>query len=237
MKKKTFDKAVYVIEDIMENAKDELETLIFEEERTVNQNKFVELLRKRYETYKDNLDDEDRKIIYDYLTTLNKKEIDYLLFLIEDHLCSSEGKDDLDPDKIEQLDWDCFWFPFSIACKKCINNPTAEIVNREDYFKFVQITTSQQREAHITCVEGFGMDCRKYTRQSLYCLDQFMHPIRYSKSIKRKKKNINRVLRRTKKIMQINKLAHRNGEYNIFIGQTQIVPEQFVKYVINNFIE
>ncbi len=242
MRKEKYDKFEYVVNDLTSGeGYIELIKLIFEDEKVIDSKKFTTLLLNRFEIYKNSLDKKSRKELFDFLNNLDGDDITVLFFMIENKIChlfdeEFKEEDNLDREKICKLNKECFWFLFSVACKKCIRKPKATIENRGEYFSILTTYTDQQKEAHEMCIDDFNLDSSSYTTKSIYCLDQFLHKLKNTKDPLKKKKDLKRVLRRTDKIMQINKLAHRKSEYNIFMGKAQEVPKQFGKYVIYKFL-
>ena len=225
-----------IIEDITaDDCADDLNEALFSNDNNIDYDKLLSLLESRYEYYSGKLTDEEKKVVHDYLCSVkdSKDELEYLIFSIENKLSED---DSLPKEKIISLEFMAFWMLFSIACKKCVDDPTAKFNDHSNFLERFVITTDQQKEALLVCQKGFEMNSERFSRRKTYNLDLFIPTIRSNKNIKKKKKNIHRVLRRTRKIMQINKIAHRNNSYNIFLGKTYLLPDQFVKNVIDEFI-
>lgn len=225
-----------IVEDITgDGCADDLNEALFSNDKNIDYDKLLSLLEFRYEYYSGKLTDEEKEMVRDYLCNIqdNENELEYLIFSIENKLSEDES---LAKEKIIALEFTAFWILFSIACKKCVDDSNAKFIDHSNFLERFVITTDQQKEAFLLCKKGFEMNSKRFSRGKTYNLDLFLPTIRSNKNIKKKKKNIHRVLRRTKKIMQINKMAHRNNGYNIFMGKTYLVPDQFVKTVINDFM-
>ena len=228
-----------IVEDVIsDECISDLDEVIFSIETSIDYYQFANLLKNRYGHYSNKLNDEEKKCVSNYLSNIkeNVDELDFLIFLIEKKLLE-ENTDSLSEGRIIALEFKNFWMFFSIACKKCIDDPIAKFVDHTGYFERFIITTEQQKKACAFCLEGFELDSDHFSRKKTYNLDLFLHSIRSNKTMRKKKKNIHRVLKQTKKIMRINKMAHRNRSFNIFMGKTYLIPDQFVNIVINDFID
>lgn len=146
------------------------------------------------------------------------------------------GTIDQDPGKKKDLlillDRALFWQMYGIAIKKCLGEGLAKKqVNDLDFFGVLpDDINTYQKDAHRETLLSFNTDARKYSFKRTPDLKYYLHPIHSrNKSLKTKKKNIRRVEKRAKRIMQIYGLK-RQG--NMFSNGRHLVPKQFAEGII-----
>lgn len=214
---------------------DRLFDVIFSNDYIIDHNLLVSFLQERYSVIAPSLSDGDKESINTYINELSSDldELNYFLIKIQRLL--------IDPDEhslMLRLDHSAFWTFFAISIKKCVSSPSSKIENTEDYYSQVTTNTSQQEKAHQKCIAAFNLNSDKFSLRTDPMLKLFLHSFHSrNKRIKTRKKNLHRVLKKTKKIMQAKKINDRtNSNYNIFIGKTYIIPEEFAKYIVKRFI-
>lgn len=132
---------------------------------------------------------------------------------------------------------DTFWPFFSIAIKKCINSPKEVIDNTDMYFNLIPNLNQYQKEVHNECLIAFNCNANDFNRKKNPELKIFLHSFgSKNKKIKTRKKNLQRVKRRAKKVMQVYKLSHNETHRNIFSNGRHKVPDQFSDCIINIFL-
>lgn len=141
---------------------------------------------------------------------------------------------------IDVLDIDVFWSMVPIAMKKCLgsNFAKATINNNQNYFSAMPADlNSKQIDCHQRCINSFNLDANTFSRKEYKELGVFLHSF-HSKNRRplTRKKNLKRVERRTKKIMQAYKLAHNGMKSNIFSDGRYKVPSQFSDYISKEFL-
>lgn len=213
---------------------DQLFNAIFTVETGIDSKIVIELLQKCLLLLKEELSADDYEYAGEYLAALpsNNQEMDYILLKIAGAL--TVGVDEKDWATITSK---TFWSLYAIACKKSISMPKVVFENPKAYYSQVSTDTRQQQKAHEICLNAFGMDACRFDVKTMPGLKVFLHPIRSkNKKIRTKKKNLHRVLRTTKKIMQAHKIAHRNDSYHYFMGKSHVVPEEFTRSIVKNFL-
>lgn len=207
---------------------------IFIEETGIDSKNVIEILQNCLLSLKGELSVDDYEYASEYLAALpsNNQEMDYILLKISGAL--SAGVEDKD---LATITSKTFWSLYAIACKKSISMPKVVFENPEAYYSQVSTDTRQQQKAHQICLNAFGMDACRFDVKTMPGLKVFLHPIHSkNKKIRTKKKNLHRVLKTTKKIMQAHKIAHRNDSYHYFMGKSHIVPEEFTRSIVKSFL-
>lgn len=226
----------FVVNDaINEDNIDELFKVIFADDLKIDFKKMSEFLNSRYDVYCKQFSKDvqsEMKIFLEDIYT-DPQKFDDLILNIK---CLLVSENSFSEDIINMIDSKIFWFMFAISVKKCVGQPLSKIDNTEEYFSYMNVETEEQKNAHIQCINAYSNDCNNFSlkRNPELCL--FLHKFgSKNKKIKTKKKNVSRVVRRTKKLMQIYKISHRHNSYNIFKGQCHIVPEDFAKMIVTFF--
>lgn len=215
---------------------DRLLDVLFSKEEGIDSEGLISFIRERALMYSSQYNLDTNKKIAEYIEQFsgdNSKQEKFLRQLgvaLSSQITQSQSE-------LTKLDYITFWSMFAIAEKKCLSSPTAEITDFVDFFEMLPPLTEQQKKAHDFCVKVFNCNADSFSLKDNTSLRFFLHPFHSkNKRMRTKKKNLHRVLKTTKKIMQINKINHRKNSYNIFSGKSYIVPEQFTKIIINLFL-
>lgn len=210
--------------------------VLFSKEDGIDNVALISFIKKRASIYSSEYDADTNKNIAEYidkLSTDNSRQESFVLKLgaeLSTQITSSQSE-------LTKLNYMVFWSMFAIAEKKCIGSPTAEITDLSNFFDMLPSLTQNQINAHTACIKAFNLNADSFSLKANSQLRLFLHPFHSkNKRLRTKKKNLNRVLKTTKKIMQVNKINHRNNSYNIFSGKSYIVPEQFTKILVNLFL-
>ncbi len=121
------------------------------------------------------------------------------------------------------------WTLMTIAMKKCLGAGNAQktITDFKQYVELLSdIESPQQIITHKKCITAFNTNANDYTYNNLEGLSDYLHRIRSNKQIKTRKKNLSRVLKKSKRIMQAYKLANNGLEDRIFSKGRYLVPDQ-----------
>jgi nickel-dependent lactate racemase len=116
---------------------------------------------------------------------------------------------------------------FTVAAKKCLSpryhKSTITTDNLSDYPETVI----------ALCAKGFDTDVTGKNFSNVEGLDIFLHRRHQYKKLKTQKKQISRVLKRTKRVM----LLYKTEAYNTkeFKGKRAEVPEAFLREVKSHF--
>ena len=144
------------------------------------------------------------------------------------------------PESFDLLDKNIFWSMTAISMKKCLgsNNANAMITDLEQYYRSIpEQLNNAQKICHIECIKYFNMDANNFSREKNKELALYLHEFHSkNKRIKTRKKNLQRVKKRIKRIMQIYKLAHNRMPSNIFSKKRYKVPEQFAKSISTTYL-
>ena len=125
-----------------------------------------------------------------------------------------------------------FWNMYGISVKKCLGAGYAKTkIQKKDYFDIIPDgINSYQKDAHNKTLQHFNTDVQNYSFTRTPGLKYYLHPIRSkNKSPKTKKKNIRRVEKRAKRIMQ---LCGLNQSGSMFNNGRHLVPKQFADGII-----
>lgn len=226
-----------IIQDaISDENVDRLLDVLFSKEDGIDSVALISFIKERALVYSSKYDSDINKNIAEYidqLSTDNSRQESFILQL------GAELSRQITSSQIEltKLNYMAFWTMFAIAEKKCIGSPTLEITDLPIFFKMLPPLTPKQEDAHTACIKAFNLNADSFSLKTNSQLRLFLHPFHSkNKRLRTKKKNLNRVLKTTKKIMQVNKINHRKNSYNIFGGKSYIVPEQFTKMIVNLFL-
>ena len=140
---------------------------------------------------------------------------------------------------ISSIDNFTFWAMFAIAVKKCIGSEYANTtLSPSTYFSKILINLNQyQKNAHDDCITSFNMDANTFTLKNTPDLRLFLHSFHSNnKTLRTRKKNLHRVERRVKKMVQVSKLAHNGKSKVMFSNGRYMVPEQFATIIENLYI-
>ena len=226
-----------IIQDaISDDNVDRLLDVLFSKEDGIDSVELISFIRERASMYISKYDIDTRKSIAEYIDQLSADNCKQESFVLQ---LGAELSSQITPSQSEftKLNYMVFWSMFAIAEKKCIGSPTVKITDIPNYFKSLSPLTQKQENAHTACIRAFNLNADSFSLKKNSQLRLFLHPIRSkNKKLRTKKKNLHRVLKTTKKIMQVNKINHRKNSYNIFSGKSYIVPEQFTKIIVDLFL-
>ena len=138
-------------------------------------------------------------------------------------------------DLLIRLDRALFWKMYGISIKKCLGAGNAKMdIPDQDYFKAIPDgINSFQKDAHMETLQHFKTDVQKYSFKRTPDLKYYLHRIHSrNKSSKTRKKNIRRVEKRAKRILQIYGLKHKESKFNMFSNGRHLVPKQFADGII-----
>lgn len=130
---------------------------------------------------------------------------------------------------IKLMSVDVFLKNMSIAMKISIGMKNKN--NQISTDAFLNVNHKEQQKYLNYCIDGFNSNICRIQHENDVFLQQFLHKIRSNNKRKRtQKKNLNRVYRRTKKLM----IVARNSKYGEkkFSNHTYQVPEIFKNYLI-----
>lgn len=130
--------------------------------------------------------------------------------------------------EISSIEYFTFWAMYAVAIKKCIGIEHAEKnLSSSLYFQAIPGELNEsQRNSHNECLDSFNMNANKFGLKRTPELRLFLHSFHSkNKSLKTRKKNLHRVERRAKKIVQVNKLTHKGK--TMFSNKRYLVPGQF----------
>lgn len=231
----SYDQMKILLDDISsEENFERLFNIIFADDHLIDKELVISFLQERVNVIESSLNESDKESIKNYIKKLRNDldEFDYLLIKIQETLINPA-----DQYLLLRLDYSIFWTLFSISIKKCISSPLSQINNVNDYYSQVTLDTPQLRKAHKECIDAFNLNSDRFSLKTDPMLKLFLHSFHSkNKKIRTRKKNLQRVLKTTKKVMQAKKINDRlNPRYNIFEGKTCIVPDEFTKYVIKYF--
>lgn len=223
-----------IIKDaISDDNVDHLLDVLFSKEKGIDSAELISFIKERAVIYSSQYDIDTNKNIAEYidqLSTDNYKQESFVLQLgaeLSSQITSSQSE-------LTKLNYMIFWSMFAIAEKKCIGSPTVKITDIPYYFNMLPPLTTEQKKAHTSCIKAFNLNADSFSLKKNSHLRLFLHPFHSkNKRLRTKKKNLQRVLKNTKKIMLVNKINHRKNSYNIFSGKSHIVPEQFTKMIID----
>ena len=169
----------------------------------------------------------------DVVATLSDDKNNLCYFLSR---LSAELMKTIDPEKkkdlLIRLNRALFWQMYGISVKKCLGVGQAKKqISDPDYFNNLPDNiNSYQRSAHIETLLSFNTDAQYYSFKRTPDLKYYLHSIHArSKSPKTRKKNIRRVEKRAKRIMQLYGLK-RDGR--MFNDGRHLVPKQFADGII-----
>lgn len=219
---------------------DKLHEILFSNDDGIDQEPLILFFEDRVnELYTSSkIDKKGKEELLLYLNVTRTDEKNYTIFLtllMKKFFTQNYNNDKCD--FVYRINKYMFWCYYAISIKKCLNAPFEKII-LHDYRKYVKNGTPQQEDARTRCVSSFNLNSSDFKVKELPMLSLFSIPIRSVKKNKIKKKNINRILKKAKRIMQIIKIRDYNAKakYNIFQGKAHLIPEEFSSYVIKNFV-
>lgn len=142
----------------------------------------------------------------------------------------------IDPEKkkdlLIRLNRALFWQMYGISVKKCLGEGQAKRqINDIVFFNVLPADiNSYQKDAHFEILLSFNTNAQKYSFKCTPDLQYYLHPIHSrNKSPKTKKKNIRRVEKRAKRIIQLYGLKREGSMFN---NSRHLVPKQFADGII-----
>lgn len=220
-----------IVEDLIkEECSEMLFEVLFASEKGINMSKMIDFMIERFNVYKNEYSLSEQNEILNYIDCVRKsqKMFDELIMEIKESLTE---KYEFDAGEIGKLDYSKFWHMYAVAIKKCTSMHN-DVLDEYEYFKNVNATTLRQKMAHKACIKGYSYDSNKISKKGHPELNLFIHGINIRSRKKMvAKRNIERVWRRTKKLMQIHKIRCRFDEYNFFIGKCEKVPRDFADVI------
>lgn len=228
----------FIIYDLLkeENIEEALK-VIFSYDGTLNQDSIVELVNKRFNDYKSIINGDFPNTIEKYIDRMQRNSSARELFIARFTKILTE---EIEAGQLIMLARS-FWLLFPIAIKKCIKSPRV-IYDKDKYLACINSTfgpelNRHQIDAHEECITSFNKNSDDYTFDSFPLLKVFFisHSIRPYKRARAKKKQIHRVLRRTKKIMITYKMID-SPFAQLFENKVYLVPDQFAKTIIAKYL-
>ena len=221
----------------------EMLRICFHDDDCIDKKLLLSFLRKRIT--KAGIPQADKNRVLSFVEKIDGDETEYIVFLhilkkrIVQKLLDSSG-DQLRDDDFDSLSSVLFWPMVVVAMKKCLGrgNSRAVISDTNLYYSFIPMQLNRsQKGTHDNCIEIFSHDADKYSVDEFKELRVFLHSFG-SKNKKRKtrKKNLNRVVKRVHRVMQINKISHHNLPGNIFSEGRYLVPKQFADCLKKMFL-
>ena len=221
-----------VIKDLLkDNELKELNVILFSTEDKIDKNSIISLLLNRFSNYKDSFSESEQIDIENYINNLfNPNMFSDFIKCLEMGIIKNEGFDIKD---IIIIDRSIFWKLYSVAIKKCTFPDNIDLPDFSIYSNYATLKSKEQKDAHKICHNYFNKDVSEYTEKNIPALKIYFIPfsVRNSK-YRTKKKNINRVKKKAKKLMQVLRLHHNNIKYNMFSGKSHIVVDEFASIVI-----
>lgn len=180
---------------------------------------------------------------FEYLNLLNTDDDVYKDFLIKlrekliSQIINDLGKT-YDSFDIESIDGAVFWSMYAIAIKKCIGTGHAtDRLEQKTYFDTIPPLNQYQTDTHEKCLRYFNMNANAFSLKKTSQLRLFLHSFHSkNKALKTRKKNLHRVERRAKKIVQVNKLAH-GGRSKLFSNGRYLVPGQLAAAIVKLYLQ
>lgn len=228
---------------VSEKNQDDFFELIFSDDNQIDREKLVDHLSRLVSDADDSKIDEER--MGEVISSIWKNELCFkrFLMLLKQGLIDPDNEDYSDPSEIQLdvMDAGVFWSMVPIAMKKCLGVGLSKIKieNEINYFSEMPADLNQKQvDCHKRCIKSFNLDAGKFSRKKYKDLGVFLH--NFHSNNKRpltKKKNLKRVERRVKRIMQAYKVAHNGMGSNIFSDGRYKVPEQFSNYLHKKYLE
>lgn len=225
-----------IVEDLIkEECSEMLFEVLFESEKGINMSKMIDFMIERFNVYKNEYSLSEQNEIVNYIDCVRKSQKMFDEFIMEIKESLTEQYE-FDAGEIGKLDYNRFWHMYAVAIKKCTGMRN-DVLDENEYFKDeylkkVKEITPRQKMAHRACIQGYAYDSNKISKKDHPELNLFMHEIHIrSRKKMAAKRYIERVWKRTKKLMQIYKIRCRFDEYNFFKGKCEKVPYDFAKVI------
>lgn len=188
----------------------------------------------------------DKNVLHDFITVIDRDPTKFRILLrtvkekLEEQICISLGYQRNTNGAYNSLSPQLFWPMVVIAMKKCLgmNNSKAIINDIDAYFGLISDTLNPtQKYTHEKCIQLFSIDANSINMKNTADLRKYLHPFRSeNKRPKTQKKNLQRVVKRVRKIMQVYKLSHNGISGNILSDGRYRVPDQFAECIKKLFI-
>lgn len=130
-----------------------------------------------------------------------------------------------------------FWMMMAVSMKKCLGTEHAKdtVISQALFNKFQSLNHDQKR-THQECINAFNYNADSFTFKNNKYLGVFLHKFRSkNKRVKTRKKNLHRVTRRVKKMMQIYKLSHKGSGHSMFSNGRHEIPDQFDAFLLSEY--
>lgn len=226
-----------VLNIITADEKNSFLDVLYTDDSNIRRNELLQFARDNFSS----VDDLEVIEYIDLLYTDNDAYNNFLIKLREKLI--SQIIDDLGKPynsfAIESIDGSVFWLMYVVAIKKCIGTEYAtDRLECKKYFDTIPTTLNQyQTDAHKDCLAYFNMNVNVFSLKKTPQLRLFLHRFHSkNKTLKTRKKNLRRVERRAKKIIQVNKLAHR-GKSKIFSNGRYLVPGQHAAAIAKLYLQ
>lgn len=130
-----------------------------------------------------------------------------------------------------------FWMMMAISMKKCLGAEHArDTVDLQELFDKFQSLNDDQRRAHRDCVNHFNLNANHFTFKNNKYLGIFLHKFHSkNKQVRTRKKNLHRVTRRMKKMMQAYQLSHMGKQRSMFSNGRHEIPDQFDEFLSSTY--
>lgn len=228
----------FIVYDLLkEDNIDQALEVIFSYNEALNQDSIIELVNKRFNKYRSTINGDFSNAIEKYINKMQRSSSARELFITRFSKILTE---ELDAGQLMMLARS-FWLLFPIAIKKCIKLPEV-IYDKDEYLDCINNVfgpglNRHQMDTHEECITSFNKNADDYTFDSFPLLTVFFksHNIKSYKRARAKKKQVHRVLRRTKKIMITYKIID-NAYAHLFDNKVYLVPDQFSKTIIAKYL-
>ena len=220
-----------------DKVRDSLLEILYFNDSTIDKTAFLKFVRK-------SCTPTDDAAVVDYINSLDTDQTKYAYFLIKlrdklvDQISDDLGKR-CDLFSITSIESAVFWSMYAIAVKKCIGIEKAkETLVESAYFGAVSDSlNSYQKKSHNECLKAFNMDANRFKLKDTIALRMFLHPFHSkNKALKTRKKNLHRVEKRAKKIVQVDKLARGGKSRAMFSNGKYLVPKQFADAIVKLYL-
>ena len=222
---------------------DEMLRICFHDDNCIDKKSLLSFLRKQ--TSATGIPQADKDFVCSYIEEINNDDWEYIVFLrllkirLIDTLFASAGYTHK-VDYYDSLSPLTFWAYSVIAMKKCLGRGKSQVVISDTnlYYSLIPMQINQaQKDSHDNCIKIFSRDADEYSVHEHEELRLYLHPFRSkNQKLKTQKKNLSRVVKRVKRIMQINKLSHNKLQGNMFSDGRYVVPEQFAECIKKLFL-
>ncbi len=130
-----------------------------------------------------------------------------------------------------------FWMMMAISMKKCLGTEHAkDTLDFQELCNNFQSLNDEQKRTHKECVGFFNLNADRFTFKNNKYLGIFLHKFHSkNKQVRTRKKNLHRVTRRVKKMMQVYRLSHNNNRRSMFSDGRHEIPDQFDGFLCSEF--